>query len=193
MARAAEDYFTRFEAGLPGYRSRALGGSDLLAKTKTALLQALQIVEELPRTHWVWQPGYAVQTVNGNRLRDFCTFRLREDPSDDLALWTRIGLALGGGRPDFGRDAFSRLKDRQDFDVRWPVYAGCFVQWIWMASEPVRLGSFLREAGLLPAAEPIFLAIRERRDAYIDVFEIEEFSRDCAAECLDIALWEPPA
>ncbi|HEV8580842.1 MAG TPA: hypothetical protein VGX68_17390 [Thermoanaerobaculia bacterium] len=192
MAGAAEEFFARtFGAGFPGYRSRVLGGSDLLSKTKAALLEAIEIVEELPRSHWVWQPGYAVQTVNSNRLGDFCAFRLREDPSDELALWTRIGLALEGGRPDFGQDAFARLKNREDFDVRWPVYAGCVVQWPWMNSEPVRLGTFLREAGLLSAAEPTLLAIREQRDPYIDVFEVEEFSRECAAECIDIALWEP--
>jgi hypothetical protein len=191
MASAAEEYFAKgFQAHLPGYRTRELGGDDLLAKTKTALLQALQIVEELPRSHWVWQPGYAVQTVNVHRLEDFCTFRLREDPLDELALWARIGLALQGG-PDFGQDAFARLKDREGFDVSWPVYAACHVQWIWAASEPVRLGTFLRAANLFSAAEPTILAIRERRDAYIDIFEIEEFSRKHAAECLEIALWEP--
>lgn len=192
MASAAEEYFAEhFQAHIPGYRSRERGGSDLLAKTKTALLQSLQIVEELPRSHWVWQPGYAIQTVSVHRLADFCTFRLREDPFDELALWARIGLALQGGRPDFGRDAFTRLKDREGFDVSWPVYAACHVQWIWAASEYVRLGSFLRETDLSSAAEGTILAIRERRDAYIEVFEIEELSRDHAAECLEIALWEP--
>lgn len=48
MASAAEEYFARsFESNLPGYRSRQLGGSDLLAKTRTALLQALLDVFEI--------------------------------------------------------------------------------------------------------------------------------------------------
>jgi len=189
---AAREYFARtFEEGLPGYRSRQVGGRDLLAMTKTALLRALTITDELPRTHWVWQPGYAVQTVNVRRLGDFCQFRLREDPADELALWARIGMALQEG--DLGEDAFRALKDRDGFDVSWPVYAGCFVQRIWAASQRVRLGPFLRESGLLQEAGATISAIREQRDPYIDVFEVEEFTREYAAECLEIALWEAPA
>jgi hypothetical protein len=191
MSDEVEELFAKeLESYLPGYRSRKLGERDLLSKTKTALLQSLQIVAELPRSHWVWQPGYAVQTVNLYRLGDFCSFRLREDPSDELALWTRIGLSLRGDDPKFGQAAFSALKDREGFDVSWPIYSACFVQRAWAASESVRLGTFLRTAGLLPAADAMLLAIREQRDPYIDVFEIEEFTREYAAECLDIALAE---
>jgi hypothetical protein len=190
MASAAEDCFAKsFAAYLPGYRSREIGGGDLLAKTRTALLQALQIVEDLPRTHWVWQPGYAIQTVNPGRLRDFCAFRLREDPSDELALWVSIGFALQGHRPAFGQEAFERLMEREGFDVSWPVHAACFVQSIWTSSSTVGLGAFLRQTGLRPAAEPLIAALRECRDPYVDIFEIEEFSRKRAAECLEIALW----
>jgi len=191
---AAEEYFARtFEEGLPGYRSRQVGGRDLLAMTKTALLRALTITDELPRTHWVWQPGYAIQTVNVRRLGDFCQFSLREDPADELALWARIGMALSGGHSEFGRDSFEILRRRDGFDAAWPVYAACFVQRIWAASEQVRLGPFLRESGLLEEAGATIDAIRERRDPYIDVFEVEEFTREYAAECLEIALWEAPA
>jgi hypothetical protein len=193
-SQPAEEYFaTTFEEGLPGYRSRQAGGRDLLSMTKTALLRALTITDELPRTHWVWQPGYAVQTVNERRLRDFCQFRLREDPSDELALWARIGMALSEGEPEFGRDSFEILRRRDGFDAAWPVYAACFVQRIWAAFQRVRLGPFLRESGLLQEAEATISAIRERRDPYIDVFEVEEFTREYAARCLEIALWEAPA
>ena len=141
---SAEEYFARtYEENLPGYRSRRIGDRDLLAMAKAALLQALTITDELPRSHWVWQPGYAVQTVN--------------------------------------------------FDASWPVYAGCFAQRIWPSSQRVRLGPFLRESGLLQEAGATIDAIRERRDPYIDVFEVEEFTREYAAECLEFALWEAPA
>src|SRR3954452_17440770 len=150
---AAEELFAReFAAALPGYRSRKAGDRDLLSKSKTALLWAIEIVEGLPRSHWVWQPGYAVQTVNPSRLRNFCTFRLREDPGDELALWTRIGLALHAEDTGFGREAFDRLRLRSDFDVAWPVYAACFIQRAWAASQSVGLGAYLRQAGLLDAA-----------------------------------------
>jgi hypothetical protein len=191
VSTAAEEYFARaFEANLPGYRSRRIGDRDLLAMAKAALLQALTITDELPRSHWVWQPGYAIQTLNSHRLQDLCRFRLREDPSDELALWARIGMALDGG--DLGEDAFRVLKDRDGFDASWPVYAGCFAQRIWAASQRVRLGPFLRESGLLQEADATISAIRERREPYIDVFEVEEFTREYAAECLEIALWESP-
>ena len=36
----------------------------------------------------------------------------------------------------------------------------------------------------------MYAGVRERRDPYIDVFEAEDFTREYAAECLDIALWE---
>jgi hypothetical protein len=195
MARsAAEEYFAReFEPAIPGYRSRKAGDRDLLSMTKAALLEAVQTVGDLPRSHWVWQPGYAVQTVNVYRIRDLCTFRLRENPLDERALWTRIGLALQGPPADFGRDAFDRLRKLDGFEVSWPVYAACFIQRAWAASQSVGLGKFLREAGLLAEAGPVLAAIRERRDPYIDVFESEELTREYAAECLEIALWEPPA
>lgn len=185
-----EEYFAAsFEEAIPGYRSRRAGDRDLLAMTKMALLEGLKITDELPRSHWVWQPGYAVQTVNLRRLKDLCRFRLREDPFDELALWVRIGLALGAGVPEFGQEHFKILQGRDGFDAAWPVYAACFVQRVWAAFQRVKLGSFLRETGLLDAASPTIDAIRERRDPYIDVFEVEEFTREYAAECLEIALW----
>lgn len=191
-SKAAEECFARtFAQNLPGYRSRRIGDRDLLAMAKAALLQALKITDELPRSHWVWQPGYAIQTVNVRRLGDFCRFRLREDPSDELALWARIGMAFQEG--DLGEDAFRALKNRDSFDASWPVYAGCFAQRVWPASQPVRLGPLLRESGLLQEAGATIDAIRERRDSYIDVFEVEELTREYAAECLEIALWEAPA
>ena len=183
----SEEYFAGgFEAVIPGYRSRRIGGRDLLAKTKTALLQALQIVDELPRSHWVWQPGYAVQTVNVHRLGNFCAFRLRENPCDELALWARIGMSLGD--EDFAQESFRILKDREEFDAAWPVYAGCYAQWVWSGSQHLRLGAFLRETDLLLKAGDTIAAILERRDPYIDVFEIEELTREAAAECLAAAL-----
>jgi hypothetical protein len=187
---AAEACFSqKFETYLPGYATRRSGARDLLAMTKTALLAGLKITDELPRSHWVWQPGYAVQTVNMRRLGDLCTFRLREDPSDELALWIRIGMAFIGG-PDFDRDAFRLLKHRNGFDAAWPVYAACFVQTGWGEAQHVELGAFLRESGLLQEAGATISALRELRDPYVDVFEVEGFSRESAAECLEIVLWE---
>jgi hypothetical protein len=188
----AETCFSQnFEMYLPGYATRRIGDRDLLGMTKTALLAGLKITDELPRTHWVWQPGYAVQTVNVRRLGDLCTFRLREDPSDELALWIRIGMGLIGG-PEFDRDAFRRLKERDGFDAAWPVYAACFVQTGWGGEQHVELGAFLRESGLLQEAGVTISALRERRDPYVDVFEVEGFSREAAAECLEIVLQEDP-
>jgi hypothetical protein len=186
---AAEDYFlTHYQAGIPGYRTRKAGERDLLSMTKAALLEAIRIVIELPRSHYVWQPGYAEQTPNRYRMRDFCAFRLREDPGDELALWTRIGLSISATDLEFGRSYFRKLMEKDGFDVRWPVYAACYCQQAWTGSTPLPLGSFLRENGLLEGAMPTVNAIREQRDPYIDVFENEDFGRDFAAECIEIAM-----
>lgn len=184
-----EDYFlTHYQAAIPGYRTRKPGGRDLLSMAKAAFLESLRIVDELPRSHYVWQPGYAVQTPNRYRMRDFRSFRLRENPRDELALWTSIGLSLEGADPEFGRPHFLVLMEADGFDVTWPVYTACFNQRAWTGSTPLPLGSFLRDSGLLEAALPTIEAIRERRDPYIDVFEDEDFGRDFAAECIEIAM-----
>ena len=190
MTPAEECFAKEFEPYVPGYRSRRAVDRDLLGRAKSALLEALTITQELPRSHWVWQPGYAVQTVNLYRFKDFCRFRFREDPCDELALWARIGHSLRGDAPEFGEDAFRALRDREGFDVAWPIYAACFVQRIWATSDSLKLGPFLRESNLLLEAEATISAIREQRDPYIDSFETEGFDREEAARCIEIALAE---
>jgi hypothetical protein len=194
MSDPVAAYFeAAFVAAVPGFAACRPGDPDLLGRARDAALGVLETVQALPRDHWVWQPGYAVQTVNGHRIADYLRFRERhdgEDSSDPVLLWFCVAEALANGEGAFPAGAFARLHERDPagFDLRWPIHCATIAQFL--AGDGVRfgLGRFLRERGVLEAAEPLFAALRERRDPYVEAFGIEELTREAAAQSLEEAL-----
>src|SRR5262249_51266019 len=154
-----------FEAIVPGYRNVPPDGSDMLSRIKSAVLEGLHHVEALPRSHWVWQPGYFDRHVNVGRLSDFVRYQVHHQPTDPLARLIGFAFALSGA-PDFGAPHLRALSRQPWFDASWPVYAAAYVQKEWGPETSVPLAAFLRELGLTRSAERTIQSVLSETDSY---------------------------
>ncbi|WP_189925451.1 hypothetical protein [Kitasatospora xanthocidica] len=66
-----------------------------------ALTDDLAALDALPRDDGFWR-GWANDRATIGKLRDYATGRLDRDPSDRVARWALVALALGGGANDGG-------------------------------------------------------------------------------------------
>jgi len=179
-------FLSQFGAAIPGIVSAPEGGAEFLSRCKSAVLQVLRVVEGLPRTHWVWIPGYANMHVNVARFDDYLNFTLREAPTDEVCLWAGIARDLSIGR-GWGAAQFRVLQEAAGVRADCVLYAAIVLQ-CYEGSHPMGLRRFLEELGLLEEAVPTMQRILAMEDSYVEALRIDGFSRHDAAIALSAAL-----
>jgi len=95
-----------------------------------AVWEGLQRLDALPRNHLFWSRTNNRATLL--KLSDYCTLLLKEDPEDEQAIWTSIGLCLlwwiNPLRTASGRQLFRSLQEMGKLRAEWLVQIGWWAE-----------------------------------------------------------------
>jgi hypothetical protein len=111
---------------LPVAEAHRLGCDKLVEKMGESIFASLLRLNQFPRTNVFWKNTNRRPTIF--KLREFCNLILRENPTDELALWTLASLDVHWWVNGFGKEYWKQIHFRGNFDVTWAVYAGLFFQ-----------------------------------------------------------------